>query len=113
MTRAYVRVREGTTSYATLTCWQARGCDSQGRRLWVKPPSDLGRPWGARRRVGAHSEEVSSQPSTRRGTAADAAATLAVLVVGASLLAMIAPLTSALAVVLAALLYIPVRLRAV
>jgi hypothetical protein len=56
---------------------------------------------------------VSSQPSTRRGTAADAAATLAVLVVGASLLAMIAPLTSALAVVLAALLYIPMRLRAV
>jgi hypothetical protein len=63
--------------------------------------------------VGAHSEEVSSQPPTPRGTAADAAATLAVLVVGASLLAMIAPLTSAFAVVLAAVLYIPLRLRAV
>ena len=79
----------------------------------MKPASDLRCAWGARGRVRAHSEEVSSQPSTHRGTAADAAATLAVLVVGASLLAMIAPLTSALAVVLAALLYIPMRLRAV
>jgi hypothetical protein len=56
---------------------------------------------------------VTSRPSTHRGTAADAAATLAVLVVGASLLAMIAPLTSAFAVVLAAVFYIPMRLRAV
>ena len=79
----------------------------------MKPPSDLGCPWGARRRGRAHSEEVSSQPSTNRGTAADAAATLVVLVVGASLLAMIAPLTSAFAVVLTAVLYIPLRLRAV
>ena len=55
---------------------------------------------------------MSSQPSTNRGRAADAAATLAVLVVGASLLAMIAPLTSAFAVVLTAVLYIPMRLRA-
>jgi hypothetical protein len=78
----------------------------------MKPPADLGCPWGAPGGVGTHSEEVSSQ-STHRGTAADVAATLAVLVVGASLLAMIAPLTSALAVVLAALLYIPMRLRAV
>jgi len=79
----------------------------------VKPPSDLGCAWGARRRVRAHSEDVSSHPSTNRGTAADAAATLVVLVVGASLLAMIAPLTSAFAVVLTAVLYIPLRLRAV
>ena len=55
---------------------------------------------------------MSSQPSTNRGRAADVAATLAVLVVGASLLAMIAPLTSAFAVVLTAVLYIPMRLRA-
>jgi hypothetical protein len=54
---------------------------------------------------------VSNQPSTR-GTAADAVATLVVLVLGASLLAMIAPLTSAFAVALTALLYIPVRARA-
>jgi hypothetical protein len=56
---------------------------------------------------------VSSHPSTHRGTAVDAVATLAVLVVGASLLAMIAPLTSAFAVLLAAVLYVPLRLRAV
>ena len=56
---------------------------------------------------------MSTRPSTTRGQAADAAATLAVLVVGASLLAMIAPLTSAFAVVLTAVLYIPLRLRAV
>ena len=55
---------------------------------------------------------MSSQPSTNRGTAADAVATLAVLVVGASLLAMIAPLTSAFAVLLTAVLYIPMRRRA-
>ncbi|MBD3926344.1 hypothetical protein IEZ26_17090 [Nocardioides cavernae] len=55
---------------------------------------------------------MSSQPSTTRVRAADAAATLAVLVVGASLLAMIAPLTSAFAVVLTAVLYIPMRRRA-
>jgi hypothetical protein len=56
---------------------------------------------------------VSSRHSTHHGRAADAAATLAVLVVGASLLAMIAPLTSAFAVLLAAGLYIPLRRRAV
>jgi hypothetical protein len=55
---------------------------------------------------------VSSRHSTRRGRAADAAATLAVLVVGASLLATIAPLTSAFAVVLTAVLYVPMRRRA-
>ncbi len=55
---------------------------------------------------------MSNRPSTLRGQAADAAATLAVLAVGASLLAMIAPLTSAFAVVLTAVLYIPVRRRA-
>ena len=80
---------------------------------WGESPADLGRPWGARGRVRAHSEQVSREPSTHRGTVADAAATIAVLVVGASLLAMIAPLTSAFAVVLAALFYIPMRLRAV
>ena len=79
----------------------------------MKPPSDLGCPWGARRRVRAHSDDVSNEPSTNRGTVADAAATLVVLVVGASLLAMIAPLTSAFAVVLTAVLYIPMRLRTV
>ena len=56
---------------------------------------------------------MSNRPSTTRGQAADAAATLAVLVVGASLLAMTAPLVSAFAVVLTAVLYIPMRLRAV
>ena len=56
---------------------------------------------------------MSSQPSTHRGTAADAAATLAVLVVGASLLAMTAPLVSAFAVALTAALYIPMRRRVV
>lgn len=40
-------------------------------------------------------------------------ATLAVLVVGASLLAVAAPLVSAFAVVLTAVLYVPVRVRAV
>jgi hypothetical protein len=55
---------------------------------------------------------VSNQPPTR-GSAADAVATAAVLVVGASLLAMTAPLVSALAVTLTAVLYIPVRARAV
>jgi hypothetical protein len=54
---------------------------------------------------------VSHHSSTTRGTAADAAATLAVLVVGASLLAMTAPLVSALAVVLTVAIYLPVRVR--
>lgn len=54
---------------------------------------------------------MSHQPSTARG-AADAAATLAVLVAGASLLAVTAPLVSALAVVLALVLYVPARARA-
>jgi hypothetical protein len=56
---------------------------------------------------------VSSRHSLHRGRAADAAATLAVLVVGASLLAMTAPLVSAFAVALTAVLYIPMRRRAV
>ncbi|HSF34523.1 MAG TPA: hypothetical protein VLA70_00315 [Nocardioides sp.] len=55
---------------------------------------------------------MSHHPSTTRGTVADAAATLAVLVVGASLLAMTAPLVSALAVVLTLALYVPVRVAA-
>ena len=55
---------------------------------------------------------MSNRPSTTRGQAADAAATLAVLVVGASLLAMTAPLVSAFAVALTAVLYIPMRRRA-
>ncbi|MGF9760423.1 hypothetical protein AAII07_35065 [Microvirga sp. 0TCS3.31] len=55
---------------------------------------------------------MSSRHPTHRGRAADAAATLAVLVVGASVLATIAPLTSAFAVVLTAVLYIPMRRRA-
>lgn len=54
---------------------------------------------------------MSPQPSTTRGTIADAAATLAVLVAGASLLAMTAPLVSALAVLLTLALYVPVRVR--
>ena len=56
---------------------------------------------------------MSNRPSTTRGQAADAAATLAVLVIGASLLAMMAPLVSAFAVALTAVLYLPVRRRAV
>lgn len=52
--------------------------------------------------------KVSNQSSTR-GTAADAVATLVVLVLGSSLLAMTAPLVSALAVALTAVLYVPVR----
>jgi hypothetical protein len=52
---------------------------------------------------------VGNRHSTTRGAAADAAATLAVLVVGSSLLAMTAPLVSALAVALTALVYVPVR----
>jgi len=56
---------------------------------------------------------VSNQPSTTRGTAADAVATLVVLVLGSSLLALTAPLVSALAVALTAVLYIPVRARVV
>ncbi len=55
---------------------------------------------------------MSQQLSTTRGTVADAAATLAVLVAGASVLAMTAPLVSALAVVLALALYVPARARA-
>lgn len=55
---------------------------------------------------------MSHQLSTTRGTVADAAATLAVLVAGASLLAMTAPLVSALAVVLTLALYVPARARA-
>jgi hypothetical protein len=55
---------------------------------------------------------VSNRHPTTRGAAADAAATLAVLVVGSSLLAMTAPLVSAVAVALTALLYIPLRLHA-
>jgi len=51
------------------------------------------------------------QLSTTRGTAADAVATIAVLVVGSSLLAMTAPLVSAIAVALTAVLYVPVRAR--
>jgi hypothetical protein len=54
---------------------------------------------------------VSTDPSTR-GTAADAAATLVVLLAGASLLAITAPLVSALAVLLTVVLYLPMRLRA-
>ena len=56
---------------------------------------------------------MSNRHPTTRGTAADAAATLAVLVVGASLLAMTAPLVSAFAVALTAVVYIPMRRRAV
>ena len=56
---------------------------------------------------------MSNRPSTTRSQAADAAATLAVLVVGASVLAMTAPLVSAFAVALTAVLYIPMRRRAV
>ena len=56
---------------------------------------------------------MSIQRSTTRGTAADAAATLVVLMAGSSLLAMTAPLVSALAVLLTAVLYIPMRARAV
>ena len=56
---------------------------------------------------------MSSRHPTIRRQAADAAATLAVLVIGASLLAMTAPLVSALAVALTAVLYIPMRRRAV
>ncbi|MCY4726515.1 hypothetical protein NYO98_09510 [Nocardioides sp. STR2] len=52
---------------------------------------------------------MGNRHSTTRGAAADAAATLAVLVVGSSLLAMTAPLVSALAVALTALVYVPVR----
>jgi hypothetical protein len=55
---------------------------------------------------------VSNQPPTR-AQAADAVATVAVLVAGASLLAMTAPLVSAFAVTLTAVLYIPIRVRAV
>lgn len=80
--------------------------------MCVKTPSDLGGPWGARSAVLAHIGGVSHHPSTTRGTVADAAATLAVLVVGASLLAMTAPLVSALAVVLTLALYVPVRVAA-
>lgn len=47
------------------------------------------------------------------GSRADAAATLAVLVVGAALLAMTAPLVSAFAVLLTAVVYIPVRRPAI
>jgi len=79
--------------------------------MCVKTPSDLGCPWGARSAVLTHIGRVSHQPSTTRGTAADAAATLAVLVVGASLLAITAPLVSALAVVLTLAIYLPVRVR--
>ena len=78
-----------------------------------EPPSDLGCPWGARGWVPTHSEEVSNEHPTTRSRVADAAATLAVLVVGASLLAMTAPLVSAFAVVLTAVLYVPMRVRAV
>lgn len=56
---------------------------------------------------------MSNRHSPTRGTAADAVATLAVLLVGSSLLALTAPLVSAVAVALTALLYIPVRARAV
>ena len=63
--------------------------------------------------VAAHSGGVNDQSSTIRGHAVDATATLGVLVVGAWVLAMIAPLVSALAVMLTAWLYIPMRLRAV
>ncbi len=76
-----------------------------------KTPPDLGCPWGARSAVLTHIGRVSHQPSTTRGTIADAAATLAVLVAGASLLAMTAPLVSALAVLLTLALYVPVRVR--
>jgi hypothetical protein len=55
---------------------------------------------------------MSNRPATTRGRTADAAATLAVLVVGASLLAMMAPLVSAFAVALTAVLYLPMRRRA-
>lgn len=55
---------------------------------------------------------MSNHPSIS-GSKADAAATLAVLVVGAALLAMTAPLVSAFAVLLTAVLYVPMRLRAV
>ena len=48
-------------------------------------------------------------PSITRSQAADAVATLLVLVVGASLLVMAAPLVSAIAVVLTAVVYIPMR----
>jgi hypothetical protein len=56
---------------------------------------------------------VSIQPSAVRSNAVDATATLGVLVVGAWVLAMTAPLVSAIAVVLAAGLYVPVRRRVV
>ncbi|MCP3424186.1 hypothetical protein [Nocardioides pinisoli] len=55
---------------------------------------------------------MSNQPSAR-SRVADVVATLAVLVVGGSLLAMTAPLVSALAVVLTAVLYVPMRVRAI
>jgi hypothetical protein len=55
---------------------------------------------------------VSNHPSTVRGAAVDAAATLGVLVIGAWVLAMTAPLVSAVAVLLTVGLYVPVRLRA-
>ena len=76
-----------------------------------KPPSDLGFPCRARGPVPAHSEQVTNRPSPTRGTAADAVATLAVLLVGASLLAIAAPLVSALAVLLTVALYLPMRVR--
>jgi hypothetical protein len=56
---------------------------------------------------------VPNPPSITRSQAADAVATLLVLVVGASLLVMAAPLVSALAVVLTAVVYIPMRAYAV
>lgn len=73
--------------------------------------------WGDRGRHGIGFAptvgKVSNRHPTTRGKAADAVATLIVLVVGSSLLAMTAPLVSAVAVALTAVLYIPVRLRAV